>query len=140
MIIYVVKKGDTLSMIARRYGTTVAHIASANELSNIDQLVIGQALVIPIAAKQHTVKRGETLWRIAKTYGVPIETIIQANQLTNPNSLQIGTVLIIPPRIYTVQPGDTLWAIAQRFGTTSSLKSSDGTTFKILNSFTLEHT
>lgn len=118
MIIYVVKKGDTLSMIARRYGTTVAHIASANELSNIDQLVIGQALVIPIAAKQHTVKRGETLWRIAKTYGVPIETIIQANQLTNPNSLQIGTVLIIPPRIYTVQPGDTLWAIAQRFGTT----------------------
>ena len=48
MQIYVVKPNDTLTTIARSFGTTVEDIAEANELPNPNNLVIGQALVIPI--------------------------------------------------------------------------------------------
>ena len=118
MIIHVVGSGETLWSIANRYGSSIQQIASVNELPNPDQLVIGQALVIPIAATHHTVRSGETLWHIAQRFGVPINSIIQANHLTNPAMINIGTVLIIPPRTHTVQAGESLGQIAQFYGTT----------------------
>ena len=48
MQIYVVRQNDTLSRIARSFGTTAEDITEANELPNPNNLVIGQALVIPI--------------------------------------------------------------------------------------------
>jgi len=44
---YTVKSGDTLYAIAIKYGTTVAAIASANNISNPNQIKVGQELVIP---------------------------------------------------------------------------------------------
>ncbi|HEY4552555.1 MAG TPA: LysM peptidoglycan-binding domain-containing protein [Bacillaceae bacterium] len=118
MIIHVVSSGETLNAIAASYGSSVSQIAAANELPDPDRLLVGQSIVIPIAARQHTVRRGETLWQIAQTYGVPIESIIRANQLTSPGNIQAGTSLIIPPRTHRVQAGENLWQIAQQYGTT----------------------
>ena len=44
---YVVKPGDTLTVIAIRFGTTVAAIASANNITNINNISVGQVLIIP---------------------------------------------------------------------------------------------
>ncbi len=44
---YTVKAGDTLSFIAVKYGTTVAAIATANDIKNINNIKVGQVLVIP---------------------------------------------------------------------------------------------
>jgi lysozyme len=44
---YTIKKGDTLSSIAVKFGTTVAAIASANNISNINMIAVGQVLTIP---------------------------------------------------------------------------------------------
>ncbi|MBN8581829.1 MAG: LysM peptidoglycan-binding domain-containing protein, partial [Anaerolineae bacterium] len=44
---YIVKTGDNLSLIAVKFGTTVAAIASANNLKNINNISVGQELVIP---------------------------------------------------------------------------------------------
>jgi LysM repeat protein len=44
---YIVKPGDSLSVIAVKYGTTVAAIASANDIKNINNIKVGQVLVIP---------------------------------------------------------------------------------------------
>lgn len=118
MIIHVVSSGETLSGIARRYGSNVSQIAAANELPDPNRLTVGQALVVPIAARQHVVRSGETLWQIAQRYGVSLDALVRVNQLANPNMLKIGTVLVIPARIHTVQSGETLWQIAQRYGTT----------------------
>lgn len=118
MIIHVVGSGETLSEIARRYNSSVSQIAAANELPDPNGLTVGQALVIPIPARQHIVRSGEALWQIAQRYGVSLDAIIRLNQLANPNMLEIGTVLIIPARVHTVQSGETLWQIAQRYGTT----------------------
>ena len=44
---YTVKPGDTLSSIAIKYGTTVAKIASANNIANVNIISVGQVLTIP---------------------------------------------------------------------------------------------
>jgi LysM repeat protein len=44
---YTVKPGDTLTMIAIKYGTTVAAIVSANNIKNINNISVGQVLTIP---------------------------------------------------------------------------------------------
>ena len=46
-LIYIVKQGDSLYAIAKRFGTNAATLASINELPDPDVLVVGQALVLP---------------------------------------------------------------------------------------------
>jgi len=117
--IHVVQKGEALWSIARQYGISIQSIVDANEISDPNVLVVGQALVIPIAEKVHIVQPRETLWLIASRYGISVQEIVNMNQLDNPNLLYIGQRLIIPANTnsYIVQPGDTLWKIASKYGT-----------------------
>lgn len=59
--IYVVKSGDTVYQIARRYSTPADDIIFANQLQDPDVLSVGQALVIPTNEARRTVSRGDTL-------------------------------------------------------------------------------
>ncbi|RYG73169.1 LysM peptidoglycan-binding domain-containing protein [Lentibacillus lipolyticus] len=118
MVIHVVGSGETLWQIANRYRVDMNAIIQLNELPNPNQLVPGQALVIPVPGTSHIVKSGETLWSISQRYGVSLDALVQANQLSNPNQLQVGTMLIIPPSTHTIQPGETLWQIANQYGVT----------------------
>ncbi|MCP3764908.1 glycoside hydrolase family 18 protein [Domibacillus sp. A3M-37] len=96
MHIYVVKSGDTLFQIARRYGTTIQAINKANQLPNPAQLVIGQALVIPVSGRFHLIAAGDSLWKISRQYGVTVEEIVRINGLSQSAPLQIGRQLRIP--------------------------------------------
>jgi spore germination protein len=96
MRIEVVRPGETIWNIARRYGLTVEQVAEANGLSDPNRLVVGQALVIPVSGDTHLVAPGETLWMIAVRYGVSVEQLMQLNGIVNPNELQVGTVLQLP--------------------------------------------
>lgn len=116
MLIHVVKQGESLWQIAKRYHVPEQDISDINELPNPNELLIGQALVIPTEDFIHTVRSGETLWRIAETYGITIQAIIQANRITNPESIYPGLSLYIPAPRYTVKPGETLNQIARRYG------------------------
>ena len=97
MEIYVVRSGDTLYGIARRFAASAEEIAFANQLQNPELLSVGQALVIPTSERRHTVRRGETLYGIARSYGVSPERLIAANpQITNPNLIYPGMIIRIP--------------------------------------------
>lgn len=127
---YVVRSGDTLWLLAQRFGTTVDAIKKLNGLTG-DDLQIGQVLRIPTAGSsdgsyfEYVVRPGDTLWLLAQRYGTTVDAIIRLNGLPNDN-LSIGQILKIPSAgetpapyfEYTVRSGDSLWMLAQRFGTT----------------------
>lgn len=123
--IYTVKKGDSLWLIANKYGTTVDELKNANNLKS-NSLSIGQTLIIPEKKEgtsniSYVVKKGDSLWLIANKYDTTVEKIKSTNNLKG-NTLSIGQVLVIPSSsefiTYTVKKGDSLWLIANKYNTT----------------------
>ena len=96
MIIHVVRAGDSLYSISRRYGVPVERIASDNELNVSESLVIGQTIVVMEGTRRHTVRAGESLYSIARQYGTTVAGIQAANQIANPAMIRPGMVLTIP--------------------------------------------
>lgn len=97
MEIYIVKSGDTVYQIARRYSTPVDGIIFANQLQDPDVLSVGQALVIPGSGTRHTVSRGDTLYSIARRYGMSLQRLIAANPgLADPYRIYPGQTVVIP--------------------------------------------
>jgi len=122
---YIIQRGDTLSLIAHRYTTTIRAIAELNSILNPNLIHIGQRLIIPSAGYSppslrqpftstglstsdaaqdtppsptqiHTVQQGETLTRIALRYGTTISVIVAANDLANPSLIFTRQRLVIP--------------------------------------------
>jgi LysM repeat protein len=105
--IHVVAAGETLAIIAARYGTTWSAIAAANGLANANFIYSGQRLVIPgagttttttttttvIQPRYYTVQRGDSLFSIAQRFGTTIANLTALNSLTNPNAIKAGQTL-----------------------------------------------
>ena len=91
--VYIVKSGDTLYSLAKKYSTTVDNLKNINNLST-NNLAIGQKLIIP-SLNSYIVKSGDTLYSIAKKYSTTVDTLKKLNNLST-NLLQIGQKLIVP--------------------------------------------
>lgn len=123
---YVVKKGDTLYSIARKYNTSVDNLKSINNITT-DSLAIGQIIKLPstsnVASDTYIVKKGDSLYSIARTYNTSVDKLKEINNLSS-NALAIGQVLKLPSSdtssnvVYTVKKGDSLYSIAREYGTT----------------------
>ncbi|MCY9707898.1 LysM peptidoglycan-binding domain-containing protein [Paenibacillus alvei] len=107
MKIHIVKKGDTLYALAKKYGITLEKLISMNsQIANPNELDVGMKIKVPSTpvpssgheiVHKHVVKEGDTLWKLSKAWGIPLQTMIDANpQLKNPNVLVIGQVVNIP--------------------------------------------
>ena len=98
---YIVKKGDNLYSIAKKYNTTTSAIMMVNNLPNTN-LQIGQQLKIPgsnntqmtSSSMTYIVKNGDNLYQIAKKFNTTIDSIKRKNNLIS-NNLQVGQKLII---------------------------------------------
>ena len=137
--VHIVQWGETLGIIARRYGVTVSAITQANGLYNPNYIYAGQILVIPAGipvpppwgpATTYVVQRGDTLGVIAARHGTTVNELVAVNGIFNPNLIYVGQVLKVPGPgtspapppsngcIYSVKPGDTLTRIALQYQTT----------------------
>ena len=129
---YIVKSGDSLWSISKKFGLTVDELKKLNNLSN-NMLSIGQKLLVNDTSGSedigvyYTVESGDTLYGIANKYGISVADLKAINNLKN-NNLSIGQKLLISGTgeknneeefdTYIVKSGDNLYAIARRFGTT----------------------
>jgi murein DD-endopeptidase MepM/ murein hydrolase activator NlpD len=101
---YVVQPGDTVAIIARRYGATAEGLAQLNRLANPNLITVGQQLLVPmvdsgalvIGGAIYVVQVGDTMARIAARNGVSVWAIAQANGIANPSLIQVGQRLLIP--------------------------------------------
>lgn len=100
---HLVEYGDTLSKIARQYGTTVSNLKAANHLSS-DLIMVGQRLKVqagsPAQASQtssrqatYRVKSGDTLSRIAQHFGTSVSRLVELNHIQNPDFIYTGQIL-----------------------------------------------
>ena len=134
-----------MSSIARKYGTSVSALVSANHLRNRNQLRVGQVLLIPTGSYYsapekkssqtnvvtHVVQRGETLSEIAEKYNTSVSKIRSMNNIHN-SHIQVGQKLKVPTNlasqiepsdnpkgstkvIHVVKKGDTLTSIANKY-------------------------
>lgn len=103
---YTVKAGDTLSAIAAKYGTTYQALASANSISNPNDIYVGQVIkvsaTVTAASSQtvsstssgsYTVKSGDTLYGIALANGLNWRTLAKQNGISDPNVIFVGQKL-----------------------------------------------
>ena len=108
--VYVVKSGDTLYLIAQRFGTTVEAIVAANNITNPSLIQVGQKLKVPTAEPTsapvpearpdtwvHPVRPGETLPSLAFRYGTTVWALGEVNDLNRYGLLWAGQELSIPP-------------------------------------------
>lgn len=103
MVVHVVRPGDTLYAIARRYGVSVGSVIAANRGLDPERLLPGTRVLVPhpyplavAEVRRHRVQPGDTLWRIAWRYGVPLEVLILANQLFPPYTIYPGRTILVP--------------------------------------------
>ncbi len=106
--LYVVRKGDTLSDIAKMFNVSVNTILWANDLPRASALKEGQTLtILPISGVRYIVKKGDTLASIAKKYKGDAEEIAQFNGLDHGAALAVGQIVIVPDGELIVTPTKT---------------------------------
>jgi len=122
MQIHVVRRGDTLHSISRTYNININQLIALNQLTNPEQLVVGQTLLIPQPeTNTHLVKSGDTLFGIAKMHGTTVDALMADNRLSNPDVIYVGQVLKISKPIidvngYLAQGGATAERIGRQLG------------------------
>lgn len=113
-----IRRGETVSTIARRYGVSQASIIQANSLGRKKRIYAGKTLMVPTAggykkpsskkyqAKnkikrssngKYRVRYGDTLWDIAVAHGVSVSELKRANRLSS-NRIYTGRMLVIPDK------------------------------------------
>jgi len=97
MQIHVIQAGQSIFSIARIYNTTAGAIIGVNELPNPNDLVVGQALVIPIMGSYYWVQPGDSLYSIARRFGVNFQALARINGIPAGRPLKVGQRLYIPP-------------------------------------------
>lgn len=91
----VVQRGDSISLIARRYKVPLNALIAVNNLKPPYQVRIGQTLSLP-AQRAHIVQKGESVHSIARRYRVDIPALVRINGLKAPFGVWVGQELAIP--------------------------------------------
>ena len=110
-VAYVVERGDSLSVIARRFDTTVSRLVALNQLRSRNRISIGQRLLLPqdnvdtsqmvveaeaTADGRYQVRRGDTVSLIAARFGVAEQEVLSLNGIADRNRIYPGQDLRLP--------------------------------------------
>ena len=97
-----VRRGESLSVIASRYNTSVTQLVALNGLKSRHRIRTGQTLRLPFAgesipegADTYTVRKGDSLSEIASRSGISATKLMAMNNLPNKNRIYVGQVLYL---------------------------------------------
>jgi murein DD-endopeptidase MepM/ murein hydrolase activator NlpD len=134
-----IHSGETIAVLSRRYGVSIAEIIQANRLPSPNSLKIGQQIVIPhtaaaqatqVAAREthpapvsaptrapayggfHVAGPGDTLNKVARRYRVSVVDLARANRMTTHTQLYLGQRLVLPAHV--APPVQAAEAVAPR--------------------------
>jgi membrane-bound lytic murein transglycosylase D len=120
---YTVRRGDTLSGVALRFGTTLRSIKAYNNIGRRNRIYIGQVLQLPKGRSQpivrlasynpqtpqnyslvsYRVRRNDNLSKIAKRFRTNARHLTKINNIKNPNSLYPGQRIKVPQSRPSIQ-------------------------------------
>lgn len=94
---YQIRKGDTLSSIAKKFGTTVKKLTLDNNIENPNFIVAGKRLKIILNKDivTYKIKKGDTLTRIAKAFGTTVDRLVKLNNIKDKNKIIAGSTIKI---------------------------------------------
>jgi LysM repeat protein len=131
--IHIVRKNETLSAIAQKYGVSSNAIQSFNGISNPNLLFVGKKLKIPSGSSPeipYMVKKGDSLGSIASRFGVSLSALSSRNGITSPNLIRIGQKIVIPIKGSSHSPSNLLPSSLLK--TLSSIRPKSGKWKKII--------
>ncbi len=144
---HVVRRGQTIGGIARRYGVSTKELMAWNEISDPRRVRAGQKLVVSrkavlpdttakhvddlptsttakvsagerVVTKTHRVRRGQTLGAIARRYGVSTKELMAWNEISDPRRVRAGQKLVVSQTVVVREaPKPSAVTVAQATGT-----------------------
>jgi len=128
--IHVVRRGDTLGSIARRYGSDTQSIVELNQIKKTNRLRMGSELSIPIGDRVSRKKHKDRSEPVKKLSKAPTPASGNNSSSQNPSLRALAEAqsqTVASNGVYKVQQGDTLWEIAKKLNVpVLSLKKVNG--------------
>jgi LysM repeat protein len=149
---YTVQNGDNLTGIAARFGLSVAALANANGLANVNNIYAGQVLIIPQASGPNSnnspapastgegayiVQAGDTLSGIALQFGVSLSDLASANKISVMSYVYIGQTLRIPGQSAAPTPAPAATPTKAPVATAPAQSNASGTVYTVQSGDTL---
>ena len=120
---YLIKSGDTLEGIAKKYHTTLDNILDLNNVRYMSDLRVGNEIIVPKEKEMYfntyLIEKGDNLYSIARRYNINPSLLAALNGLNMDDYIYPNEQILIPKAgysYYITAPGDTLELVAKEFG------------------------
>lgn len=119
---YLIKQGDNLTTIAKKFNTDENIILDLNNIPFPDLIRAGKEIIVPINKNQYfeyyTIKKGDTLYGIAREYNINPDLLALLNGLNNQDYIYPNQEILIPKSnysYYVTKDGDTIDIVSDKF-------------------------
>jgi len=119
---YLIKDGEDLSFIAKKFNTTEGIIMDLNNIPFPDMIRAGKEIIVPINKEKYfeyyTIKKGDTLYGIAREYNINTDLLAILNGLDSGDYIYPNQEILIPKSnysYYVTKDGDTIYIVSNKF-------------------------
>lgn len=136
---YLIKTGENISSIAKKFNTTENIIMDLNNIPFPDMIRAGKEIIVPINKEKYfeyyTIKKGDTLYGIAREYNINPDLLALLNGLNSEDYIYPNQEILIPKSnysYYVTKEGDTIDIVSKKFNQTSSVLLDNNETIYLL--------
>lgn len=136
---YLIKTGENISSIAKKFNTTENIIMDLNNIPFPDMIRAGKEIIVPINKEKYfeyyTIKKGDTLYGIAREYNINPDLLALLNGLNSEDYIYPNQEILIPKSnysYYVTKEGDTIDIVSKKFNQPSSVLLDNNETIYLL--------